>query len=305
MQKINVAIVGYGNLAKSLEALLLKDYRYNLKCVYSRRNVVAQVPVKPFEELENVDKELDFLFMCTGSKNDIENQVLKLSKHYNTIDSFDNHNHIELYLKNLNKRNILNKKVAICCCGWDPGLFSLMRLICDNIEHNYYTFWGKGISQGHSQALRNIAGVKDAIQYTIPNKAIIKQIKSGIAPIVNPKDFHTRHCLVVASDNHAKIKQTIVNMPDYFDGYKTTVNFVDEPTLSKHNNLYHAGEVVTLGNTIDFKLTIPSNPDFTAKIMLSYGIALYNLINAKKYGAHSILDIAPKYLCPNNYIKYI
>lgn len=305
MQKINVAIVGYGNLGKSLETLLLKDERYNLVCIFSRRKILAKVPVEPLANLQNYKEKVDFLFMCGGSKSDIENQVLSFCKDFNTIDSFDNHNHIKLYLENLNKKCKSYKHVAVCCVGWDPGIFSLMRILFDSIQGNAYTFWGKGISQGHSQAIRNIEGVNDAIQYTLPNKKIIKQIKSGILPNKDSKSFHNRYCLVVANKNMSKIKQSIINMPDYFEGYKTTVKFVDQQTLDKHKNLFHAGEVITLNDVMNFKLKLDSNPNFTAKVMASYGIALQSLINSKKYGAYSILDIAPKYLNMKEYIKYI
>ena len=305
MKKINVAIVGYGNLGKSLETLLLKDNRYCLKYVFSRRNVKAQAEVKSIKKIVDFKNEIDFLFMCGGSKSDIEDQAKVLAKDFNTIDCFDNHNHIKKYLSNLNQIAEENSHTCVCCCGWDPGLFSMMRLLFDAIEGNFYTFWGKGVSQGHSQAIREIDGVEDAIQYTLPNKEMEKLIKSGITPQVCSKDFHKRQCFVVANGDKRTIKEKIVTMPDYFEGYKTTVNFISKDEINKHKVLFHGGEVLTLNNTMNFSLKLASNPVFTAKVMQAYGIALYRMHESKIYGAFSILDIAPKYLSSDNYIKYI
>ena len=305
MDRLNVAIVGYGNLGQSLETLLLKDERYYLKYIFSRRDVKAGVEVKPIEKAGDYKHEIDFLFMCGGSKSDIESQSEVLAKDFNTIDCFDNHNHIESYLSKLDRVAKESKHTCVCCCGWDPGLFSMMRLLFDSVEGNFYTFWGKGVSQGHSQAIREIDGVKDAIQYTLPNKDIEKMIKSGLKPQADCKDFHRRQCFVVADGNKKQIKEKIVSMPDYFKGYKTTVNFVSKDEIIKHKILYHGGEVLTLNNSMNFSLKLDSNPLFTAKVMKAYGVALYRMFINKIYGAFSILDVAPKYLAIDNYIKYI
>ncbi len=305
MKKLTVAIVGYGNLGKALEEVLLNDNRYHLTHIFSRRNITAKVPVAPLSTLQEYKGKFDLLFLCGGSKTDIENHALTYCKDFNTIDSFDNHNHIEIYTKNLDKRCKQYKHTSICCCGWDPGIFSLMRLLFDSIEGNSYTFWGKGVSQGHSQAVRKIADVKDCIQYTLPNKTIVKNIKKGIAPCHNTKSYHTRLCYVVAAKNKTCIKNDIITMPDYFEGYKTKVKFVSPKTLQKHKKMYHAGTVMTLGNTLNFSLQTPSNPTLTAKIMSSFGIALYNLYMSKQYGTFSVLDIAPKYLSICNYKNFL
>ncbi len=304
MKKLNVAIVGYGNLGKALEELLLIDPRYNLKYIFSRRSILAKVPVISYDKIVEYQDQIDILFMCGGSKSDTENQVLNCCRYFNTIDSFDNHNHIPIYTKNLNALAKKHKHTCISCCGWDPGLFSIMRVLFNSIENNAYTFWGKGISQGHSQAVRNIPNVQDAIQYTLPNKNIIKQIKNNIIPAANTKDLHLRLCYVYAKQNHQKIKTSIITMPDYFEGYKTRVKFVSKKVIDKHKKLYHSGQVLTLGDTMNFKVKIDSNPHFTAKIMIAYAISLHNLYTNKQYGCFTPLDIPPKML-DKNCVKYI
>ncbi len=305
MKKIKVAIVGYGNLGKSLEELLLNDKRFDLKCVFSRRDIKAKVFTYPMSKIKNFKNKIDLLFLCGGSKSDIENQAEELVNDFNFIDCFDNHNHIKNYISNLEEKAKCTKHTCVCCCGWDPGLFSMMRLLFNSIEGNCFTFWGKGVSQGHSQAIRNIKGVEDAIQYTLPNKEIVKQIKNGVKPNVNTKDLHHRQCFVVANGNKNLIKETIIKMPDYFEGYKTTVKFIDGEQMKSHKKLYHGGEVLTLNDTMNFKLKLESNPVFTAKVMKAYAIALNNLYESGEYGAYSILDIAPKYLTNSDYIAYI
>ncbi len=303
MKKIKAGIVGYGNLGKSVEKFLLEDERFELCYVFSRRSVSANVPVVPYSQILDFEGKVDVLFLCGGSKSDTEQQAEFLCGHFNTIDSFDNHNRIEKYIKTVDKICKKGGKTNICCCGWDPGLFSLMRVIFNAVSGNAYTFWGKGVSQGHSQALRNIPGVLDAIEYTLPNEEIVEQIAKGIAPKCDKKKLHKRECFVVTDQDKDEITKQIVNMPDYFEGYDTEIHFVEN--LDDHKKLFHAGQVLTLGKGMEFSVSMQSNPDFTAKIMIVYSIALSKLFNAKQFGCHSIMDIPARLLLDENPTQFI
>lgn len=295
--KIRVGIVGYGNLGKSVEKRILEDKRFKLICIFSRRNVrsVFNTKVEKYENILNYLEKIDIMIMCGGSKTDLW-QMIEVSKHFHTIDSFDNHNKIPKYLEDMKSNNKKNKKCSICCCGWDPGLFSLMRTLFCAVDNNSYTFWGKGVSQGHSQAIRKINGVVDAVQYTIPNKTIIKNINKGLPVLPNFKTYHIRECLVVANGNRKEIEAEIKNMPDYFKGYKTRVKFITEKKMAKHKELFHGGMVLTNNNKMRFELKLKSNPDFTAQIIVAYLIALNKLISDQRFGAFSVLDIPFSYL---------
>lgn len=242
------------------------------------------------------------MIMCGGSKTDLW-QTMEVSKNFNTIDSFDNHNKIPTYLKELDVNNKDNMKSAICCCGWDPGLFSLMRTLFFAVDNKAFTFWGKGVSQGHSQAIRKINGVVDAIQYTIPNKSLINRINKGLNVPDNEKLYHIRQCLVVANGDKKKIEEEIKNMPDYFNGYKTKVKFVTAKQIKKHKRLFHGGMVLANKNKMRFELKLESNPDFTAQAILAYVVALEKLISDQQFGAFSVLDIPFSYLIDEKTIK--
>lgn len=299
MKKIRIGIVGYGNLGKSVEEKLQKDKRFKLVCIFSRRSVssVFKTPCDKFENIENYKRKIDIMCLCSGSKTDIEEQAFLVAKHFHTIDSFDNHAHIKDYHRSLDEANKKNKRCSIISCGWDPGLFSLMRALTKAVDHKYETFWGKGVSQGHSQALRALSGVDDAIEYTLPVRKALKEAQEGHE--LNEKSKHQRLCFVAAKKgvNKRELCQEIRSMPDYFEGYKTIIKFCSAKKVEKlKTHMYHCGCVLSPNNQMRFELNLDSNPRFTAQVVVAYCIALYNLIKNKEYGAKTILDIPPSYL---------
>ena len=299
MKKIRIGIVGYGNLGKSVEEKLQKDKRFKLVCIFSRRSVssVFKTPCDKFENIENYKRKIDIMCLCSGSKTDIEEQAFLVAKHFHTIDSFDNHAHIKDYHRSLDEANKKNKRCSIISCGWDPGLFSLIRALTKAVDHKYETFWGKGVSQGHSQALRALSGVDDAIEYTLPVRKALKEAQEGHE--LNEKSKHQRLCFVAAKKgvNKRALCQEIRSMPDYFEGYKTIIKFCSPKKVEKLKaHMYHCGCVLSPNNQMRFELNLDSNPRFTAQVVVAYCIALYNLIKNKEYGAKTILDIPPSYL---------
>lgn len=299
MKKIRIGIVGYGNLGKSVEEKLQKDERFKLVCIFSRRIVssVFGTPCDKFENIANYKRKIDIMCLCSGSRTDIEKQAFLIAKHFHTIDSFDNHAHIKKYHRSLDEANKNNKRCSIISCGWDPGLFSLMRALTKAVDHKYETFWGKGVSQGHSQALRALSGVDDAIEYTLPVRKALKEAKEGHE--LNEKSKHQRLCFVAAKKgvNKGALCQEIRSMPDYFEGYKTIIKFCSTKKVEKlKTHMYHCGCVLSPNNQMRFELNLDSNPRFTAQVVVAYCIALYNLIKNKEYGAKTILDIPPSYL---------
>lgn len=304
MKKIRIGIVGYGNLGKSVEEKLQNDERFKLVCIFSRRSVssVLKTPCDKFENIANYKRKIDIMCLCSGSKTDIEQQAFLVSKHFHTIDTFDNHAHIKYYHHLLDEANKKNNRCSIISCGWDPGLFSLMRVLTKAIEHNCETFWGKGVSQGHSQALRALLGVDDAIEYTLPVRKALKEAQKGHE--LNEKSKHQRLCFVAIKKgvNKRALCQEIRSMPDYFEGYKTIIKFCSAKKIEKlKTHMYHCGCVLSPNNQMRFELNLKSNPEFTAKVMVAYCIALNKLIEEKAYGAKTILDIPLSYLlceCP-------
>lgn len=299
MKKIRIGIVGYGNLGKSVEEKLQKDKRFKLVCIFSRRSVssVFKTPCDKFENIENYKRKIDIMCLCSGSKTDIEEQAFLVAKHFHTIDSFDNHAHIKDYHRSLDEANKKNKRCSIISCGWDPGLFSLMRALTKAVDHKYETFWGKGVSQGHSQALRALSGVDDAIEYTLPVRKALKEAQEGHE--LNEKSKHQRLCFVAAKKgvNKRELCQEIRSMPDYFEGYKTIIKFCSAKKVEKlKTHMYHCGCVLSPNNQMRFELNLDNNPRFTAQVVVAYCIALYNLIKNKEYGAKTILAIPPSYL---------
>lgn len=299
MKKIRIGIVGYGNLGKSVEEKLQKDERFKLVCIFSRRSVssVFGTPCDKFENISNYKRKIDIMCLCSGSKTDIEEQAFLVAKHFHTIDSFDNHAHIKNYHRSLDEANKNNKRCSIISCGWDPGLFSLIRALTKAVDHKYETFWGKGVSQGHSQALRALSGVDDAIEYTLPVRKALKEAQEGHE--LNEKSKHQRLCFVAAKKgvNKRTLCQEIRSMPDYFEGYKTIIKFCSPKKVEKLKaHMYHCGCVLSPNNQMRFELNLDSNPRFTAQVVVAYCIALYNLIKNKEFGAKTILDIPPSYL---------
>lgn len=296
--KIPVGIVGYGNLGKAVEKKLENNPNFELVAIFSKRNLQNTVDIKKIEGFKN---KIDLLFLCGGSQNELENQAFALIKHFNIAESYDNHARLKNYHTELDILAKQHKKVALCSLGWDPGLFSFMRGLFNALGENSYTFWGKGLSQGHTQAIKNIEDVNDALQFTIPNEEFIEKVKNG-ENLTQSKVFHKRLCYIVAEPQHQTlIQQKITHMKDYFEGYETIVNFVTQEQLNSLKTFSHRGEVLTLNNKINFSLNLPSNPDFTATVLTSFARNFNNLKLEKKFGAYTIFDLPLKNLVDDKY----
>ena len=315
MNKIKVAICGYGNLGKGVESEISKSKDMEFTAIFTRRNpkdleTKSNVPVLGIEELKNYTDKIDVMIMCGGSATDLPKQVKEVNKLYNTVDSFDTHAKIPEYFKEVNESALNSNKVSIISGGWDPGMFSLMRTYASSIlqDGKTYTFWGTGVSQGHSDAIRRIDGVKNAIQYTIPVEEAMDRVRNGENPELTTREKHIRECFVVAEDNadKEKIETEIKTMPNYFDEYDTTVHFITEEELKEnHSKTNHGGFVIHSGSTgdnnkhvIEFSLKLDSNPQFTSSVLIALARANYRLQKEGKKGAFSILDIPPAYLSP-------
>lgn len=302
MEKLKVGIVGYGNLGREVERQVKLNSQFELVAIFSRRKIEGLLP---FEEIENFKGKIDMMFLCVGSQNELEQTAFRVIKNFNTLDCYDNHARLKAYIQKQNKLAKENDKVALCALGWDPGLFSLMRGLFASIGRTPYTFWGKGLSQGHTQALKAIPHVEDAIQFTLPNKQAINKVKHG-AQIKADKHLHKRLCYVVCEREHeAEIKKQIVSMPDYFLGYKTTVKFVTQTQLDKIKNFAHKGVVLTPNEEMEFNLNLPSNPAFTASVVLGYACAVLKLVEAKKFGAFTVFDLPLNLILPTEKWNYI
>ena len=309
-----VAIVGYGNLGRGVERSLKQNPDMELVGVFTRRAPKAVTTegaaAYHMDDLLSKKAEIDVCILCGGSATDLPVQTPEITKNFNTIDSFDTHAKIPEHFANVHQVAKENQTVSIISTGWDPGLFSLNRLYAQSIlptgETN--TFWGKGVSQGHSDALRRIEGVADATQYTIPNNEVIEKLKSGEKLELTTRDKHFRECFVVleeGADGEA-IKEEIVSMPNYFSDYDTEVHFVTQEELNRdHKAMPHGGTVLHTGTTgentnqvIEYTLQLESNPEFTASVLVAYARACIRLAKEKQFGAFTVLDIAPKYLSP-------
>lgn len=313
MEKIRIGILGYGNLGKGVELAINKNPDMELVAIFTRRDpsslkINSNVPVVHVDNINEYVQKIDVLVLCGGSFSDLPIQGPKYAKLFNTIDSFDTHAKIPEYFNNINKEALENNHVSIISVGWDPGLFSLNRLYSESIlpNGNTYTFWGKGVSQGHSDAIRKIPGVKNAIQYTIPIEDAINRVRNGENPTLSNKQKHLRECFVVLEDgvSEVDIENKIKTMPNYFDEYDTIVHFVsDEELKQNHSKMPHGGFVIRSGNTtsqnkqlVEYSLTLDSNPEFTGSVLLAYARAAYRLSIKKDYGAKTVLDIAPSLL---------
>jgi diaminopimelate dehydrogenase len=316
MEKIRVAICGYGNLGKGVEKGLSKSSDMELVAIFTKRDpnsltINSNATVVNISEVDKWKDKVDVVIMCGGSATDLPEQVPAMASMFNTVDSFDTHARIPEYIEKVNEVATANNKVSIISIGWDPGLFSLFRLYANSIlsSGSTYTFWGKGVSQGHSDAIRRIKGVKNAVQYTIPNPEAISRVRLGECPTLSTREKHTRECFVVAENEEDKtrIEKEIKEMPNYFDEYDTTVNFVSEEVLkSEHNKLPHGGFVIHSGNTgenkhvMEFSLKLDSNPEFTSSVLIAFARANYRLSQNKDYGAKTIFDIPPILLSPDS-----
>lgn len=308
---IRTAIVGYGNLGRSVEENIKRQPDMELVGIFSRRSTLdTDTPVYPVASINDYTDEIDVLFLCLGSATDIPEQATSFASHFSTVDTYDNHKKIPAHYEAMDEAAFENGHVAIVSTGWDPGIFSLNRTIASSIfpasEQN--TFWGKGISQGHSDAVRRIAGVKKAVQYTIPREDAIESARAGRGSEITGHNAHLRQCWIVADEaDHERITHDIVTMPDYFVGYEVEVHFISDEEFDKnHQGVPHGGHVITSGelngthNTVEFSLDLESNPGFTAAVQVAYGRAAYRLKEAGQAGAFSVLEIPPYLLAPES-----
>ena len=313
---IRIGIFGYGNLGKGVECAVKKNKDMELKAVFTRRDpetvkiMTEGVSVYKEEKLPEMKDEIDVLILCGGSATDLPEQTPKYASLFNVVDSFDTHANIPKHFDNVDKNARVAGKTCVISCGWDPGMFSLNRLYANCIlpDGVDYTFWGKGVSQGHSDAVRRIEGVKDCRQYTCPVEAALDAVRSGSNPSLTTRDKHTRVCYVVAKEGAdlSRIENEIKTMPNYFADYDTTVHFITEEEMARdHSGLPHGGNVIRTGKTgmndehthiIEYKLTLDSNPEFTGSVIAAYARAVYRLNKEGDTGCKTVFDIAPKYL---------
>lgn len=313
---MKVGILGYGNLGRGIECAIKQNDDMELKAVFTRRNpedvkiLTEGVPVYSVNDIESKKDEIDVLILCGGSATDLPKQTPEYAKYFNVVDSFDTHARIPEHFDNVDKSAKENGHTALISCGWDPGMFSLNRLYANAIlpEGNDYTFWGKGVSQGHSDAIRRVEGVKDGKQYTIPVESALEAVRNCENPELTTRQKHTRECFVVPEEGAdlAKIEETIKNMPNYFSDYDTTVHFITEEELkANHSGIPHGGFVFRTGKTgwngehnhvIEYSLKLDSNPEFTASVIVSYARAVCRLNAEGQTGCKTVFDIAPAYL---------
>jgi len=315
---IRIGILGYGNLGKGVECAIKHNPDTELVAVFTRRDpsslriLTEGVPVVNIAGIEEWKDRIDVLVICGGSATDLPVQTPKYAELFNVVDSFDTHAKIPEHFANVDRAAKASGKVGLISVGWDPGMFSLNRMYAGAILTNGadYTFWGKGVSQGHSDAIRRIPGVKNAKQYTIPVDAALASVRNGENPTLTTREKHTRECFVVLEEgaDAAKIEAEIKNMPNYFADYDTTVHFITEEELIRdHSGIPHGGFVIRSGRTgwndehshiIEYSLKLDSNPEFTASVILAYARAAYRMACEGQSGCKTVLDVPPAYLSP-------
>lgn len=316
---IRVAIAGYGNLGRGAQAAIKQSPDMQLVCVFSRRDPASvtlidpSVPVYAMDDVAQYKDDIDVLILCGGSKSDLPEQGPKLAALFNIVDSFDTHAKIPEYFAALDIPAKQANKVAMLSVGWDPGLFSINRLYGEAIlpVGETYTFWGKGLSQGHSDAVRRVNGVKSGVQYTLPSESAMERVRNGEQPTLSTREKHTRECYIVLADgaDADNVRNTIVTMPDYFADYDTKVHFIDEQTFERdHQKMPHGGFVIRSGvsgmdneqnnQVLEFSLKLGSNPEFTSSVLVAYARAAYKMNLAGETGAKTVLDVAPSLLSP-------
>lgn len=317
---IKIGIYGYGNLGKGVEAAIINSSDMELVAVFTRRNpesvdVLSKVKVDHVDNVLKYINDIDVMVLCGGSKSDLPEQTPYLAKYFNVVDSFDTHANIYQHYMNVDERAMEGKKIAIISTGWDPGMFSLNRVFMEAVLPcgNDYTFWGKGVSQGHSDAIRRISGVVDARQYTCPVDEALQSVRACENPTLTTRQKHIRLCYVVVEDPsmEERVRKEIVEMPNYFADYDTTVNFISLEELKKnHSGIPHGGFVIRTGKTglnlednhiIEYSLKLDSNPGFTGSVLVSYARAAYNLNKRRECGCRTVLDIAPRDLINRDY----
>ena len=312
---IRIGILGYGNLGRGVECAVHHSQDMELAGVFTRRNpetvkTHTDVPVYDMEKLYDMQGDIDVLVLCGGSANDLPKQTVELAQYFNVVDSFDTHARIPEHFANVDASAKESGHVGIISVGWDPGMFSLNRMYANAIlpEGRDYTFWGKGVSQGHSDAIRRVEGVKDGKQYTIPVESALEAVRNGENPELTTRQKHTRECFVVLEEgaDAKKVEEEIKNMPNYFAEYDTTVHFISEEELKKnHSGIPHGGFVIRSGKTgwnqennhvIEYSLKLDSNPEFTSCVIVAYARAAYRLYKEGQSGCKTVFDIAPAYL---------
>lgn len=315
---IKIGILGYGNLGKGVECAVKHNPDMELAAVFTRRDkeslniLTPGVKVCSVQEAESMKDEIDVMILCGGSATDLPVQTPEFAKCFNVVDSFDTHARIPEHFEAVDAAAKEGGHVGIISVGWDPGMFSLNRLYGNAVlpEGSDYTFWGRGVSQGHSDAIRRVEGVKDARQYTVPVEAVLKAVRDGENPELTTRQKHTRECFVVAEEGAdlKRIEEEIVTMPNYFADYDTTVRFISEEELMRdHKGIPHGGFVIRTGKTgwenehshvIEYSLKLDSNPEFTASVIVAYARAAYRLSKEGAAGCKTVFDIAPAYLSP-------
>lgn len=317
-KQIRIGVTGYGNLGRGILKALKQNKDMQLVALFTRRPPESldiddpNVNVLSLNEVDKYQDKIDVMILCGGSARDLPEQGPFLAQMFNTIDSFDTHAKIPDYFAAVDKVAQANKKTSIISVGWDPGLFSLMRMISSAIlpEGNTYTFWGKGVSQGHSDAIRRVDGVLGGVQYTIPAEDAIARVRAGENPTLSTGEKHKRECFVVPKEGAdlAKIENDIKTMPNYFADYETTVHFISAAELkANHASMPHGGLVIHSGKTgsgnqqtMEFSLQLSSNPEFTSSVLVAYARAAYRLNKEGQFGAKTVLDIVPSYLSPKS-----
>lgn len=315
-RKIKVGIVGYGNLGKGVELGIYEQSDLELVAIFTRRDpqkvtqFFRQTRVLPIEEADHYVHHIDVMILCGSSKEDLREQAIYFARKFNTVDSFDIHEEIPAYFKMVDEVAKDFGYVSVISVGWDPGLFSLNRLLGEAIfpEGDVYTFWGKGLSQGHSAAIRRVSGVKDGVQYTIPSQLAIDQVRLGKKLALHENDRHERVCYVVPEKgaNLLEIEHDIKSMPHYFAPFQTTIHFITKEEMDReHRHMAHGGHVISSGVTgtdhkqlMEFTLTLQSNAEFTARVLIAYARVAYRLYKYGESGAQTVFDIPPKLLSP-------
>lgn len=317
MIMIRIGILGYGNLGRGVECAVRQNDDMELTAVFTRRSpesvqiLTKNTPVYSIQDILQHTQEIDVLIICGGSATDLPVQTPEYAKYFNVVDSFDTHASIPQHFENVDKAAKESGKIGMISVGWDPGMFSLNRVYANAIlpDGKDYTFWGKGVSQGHSDAIRRVDGVIDARQYTIPVPASLEAVRNGSTPELSTREKHTRECYVVTSEgaDQSRIEKEIKEMPNYFADYDTTVHFISQEELDKHHSgIPHGGFVIRSGKTgwnsehghiIEYSLKLDSNPEFTSSVLAAYARAAYRMNQEGMCGCKTVFDVAPAYLC--------
>ena len=312
---IRIGIYGYGNLGRGVELAIKANPDTVVVGVFTRRppetvKTLTGIPVYSADDALKMQGEIDVMILCGGSSTDLPKQTPYLAQYFNVVDSFDTHAKIPQHYQNVDEAAKKAGRAALISVGWDPGMFSLARLYSQSVlpKGNSYTFWGKGVSQGHSDAIRRIEGVADAKQYTIPVESALESVRKGENPVLTTRQKHLRECFVVAAEgaDKARIEREIKTMPNYFADYDTTVHFISQEELNeKHAGLPHGGVVLRSGKTgvngehnhvIEYSLKLDSNSEFTASVLVAYARAAYRFAEEKNYGCKTVFDVPPAYL---------